>query len=102
MIVFECDNCKKTSENENEFICIGSDTGKVLRMKNKLSNAKLLEMNSHRDIHFCSKKCLCDYLFKPEPIFSLTEIEKAYLLAAPVNSPLYKNFINNLKKTHKE
>jgi len=71
MLIYKCDgvNCKSESDNINTWLTIGSSDSS-LRANNGLANQRLVNMNNHRDIHFCSKKCFVGYFFlaSPEPI----------------------------------
>ena len=60
MRIYKCDNdnCDSIASNKDEWLEIGSTSGKSLKIENKLPNRNLLFMGNHTDLHFCSADCL--------------------------------------------
>jgi len=70
MLVYKCDcnNCDNTTTDKVEdWLTIGSTQGDSLFIENGLKNNRLIMMNNHGNLHFCSKECLVDTLFLSQP-----------------------------------
>lgn len=67
-IIFTCDGCCQKFINSNEtLMTIGSEDGKSLLIRNNLKHRRMMEMNRHGDIHFCSQTCFVNYFFHDDP-----------------------------------
>lgn len=64
-IKYSCNQCQ-SEIHDNEFIEISSRDEKSLRIHNNLSNRKLISIQNYDSLHFCSSKCLNEYLFTNE------------------------------------
>lgn len=69
-IKYSCNQCQ-LEIHDNEFIEISSRDEKSLQIHNNLSNRKLISIQNYDSLHFCSSKCLYEFLFTEE-----NEIEK--------------------------
>jgi hypothetical protein len=60
MKIYQCDNdnCSEKASNLDEWLEIGSVSGKNLKIKNNLPGRNLVSMSNHTDLHFCSAQCL--------------------------------------------
>ena len=63
MVIYRCNQCKREYDSRNYFISISADNNS-LKIENKLDNAKLLNLDFHSEINFCSKTCFIDFFFK--------------------------------------
>lgn len=62
IIKYSCNQCQLEIHN-NEFIEISSRDEKSLQIHNNLSNRKLISIQNYDSLHFCSSKCLNEFLF---------------------------------------
>lgn len=69
MKLYKCDGinsngneCQKATSTTEFWLTIGSDDNSLF-IKNNLPEVRLLEMNKHTDIHFCSKECFINRFF---------------------------------------
>lgn len=75
IIKYTCNQC--TSEiNDNKFIELNSRDEKSLAIQNNLSNRKLISIQNYDSLHFCSSKCLNEFLFIDEQTTDNTKIDK--------------------------
>lgn len=65
LITYKCDKCGKSRDTEPEWLEIGSHAEYQLYIKNPLPGHKIISMDNHSAIHFCSKDCFIDYFFIP-------------------------------------
>ena len=54
------DNCQRATHNVKHWLTI---IGEDISIKNGLPNNRLIEMNNHEDLHFCSKECFMNLFF---------------------------------------
>lgn len=65
MKIYKCDGkeCKNEIEDlECGWMSIGSKDGTSLNIKNSLSAQSHYMMKNCRDLHFCSEKCIIDFI----------------------------------------
>lgn len=66
---YNCDLCNRERGNvlpEGWMEISGGEIG--LQLINELDGAKVLKLENHNSIHFCSKHCFTNYFFKePSP-----------------------------------
>lgn len=64
LITYKCDgdNCNRQTSNTRNWLSID---GENIFIRNELPNRRLIESNIMDDgLHFCSKECLVNWLFK--------------------------------------
>lgn len=64
-IKYTCNQCQSEIQEE-KFIEISSSNDKSLAIHNNLSNRKLISIQNYDSLHFCSSKCLYEFLFMEE------------------------------------
>ena len=100
-IIFSCDGdgCKRTTTRDaDDWLSIGTadDTESGLFAKNGLPEHRLISMDNHDDLHFCSKECFYNYFFKLDGK-PLTEKENICGVARPSDRELLRRAISNAR-----
>lgn len=62
IIKYTCNQCMSEINND-KFIELSSRDEKSLAIQNNLSNRKLISIQNYDSVHFCSSKCLNEFLF---------------------------------------
>jgi hypothetical protein len=66
MKIYKCQNttCKYETEDliYDHWLEIGSSDNKNLFINNHLDHTRIMHLGNHNNIHFCSLKCLTNYL----------------------------------------
>jgi len=67
MRIYKCDgiDCEKTSSTINNWLTIGTESGKDLIVENGIDTDRaIISMSCHHDLHFCTRKCFYGRFFK--------------------------------------
>jgi hypothetical protein len=63
---FKCNTCEKEYSTDKEMLRIGDYQEDNLFIRNPFPNSRLLAMDNHDAIHFCSKACFMEFFFIDE------------------------------------
>jgi hypothetical protein len=63
-VIYSCETCASERDNVLPDGWMEIDGGEIgLKITNDCDGAKLIEMDNHNSIHFCSRACFVNYFF---------------------------------------